>query len=371
MSNQDSKPLLVDSSKAHHSSSSKYKTKNLILIIILFALAITVYIIVSYATSFWPFKQASSETHGKYPNVIFILMDDLSITDNPYHGSLFNEDFKKNNKISFTMNNLQNILSNSIRLNYHYTESACSPTRSSLLSGVYSWKTGVFSPIGLYIETHVDTNLTLLSQYLTESNAKYDTLIVGKWHIGNSNAAYLPYNRGFNNENNLFMSSAHSDFHTKNFCIPLQNFDNIAMNNGIELNETIIAERNDLFVDRFCTYDLFDNNGIVYDIHTYNEELFAKQILKFLNNRSNNDKPNPYFIYYTPPTPHFPVTNPPLYDLYDEVIDYSECNNITSDSYRMEFCKMMIYMDVIINDIINNVNLDETIIIFTGDNGGQ
>ena len=35
------------------------------------------------------------------------------------------------------------------------------------------------------------------------------------------------------------------------------------------------------------------------------------------------------------------------------------------------FCKMMIYIDILIGHILDKINLDETIVIFTSDNGGQ
>eukprot|EP01084_Bolivina_argentea_P089538 161556_1 len=363
------KPLLVDNPTKRTSRSCKWPAYLLYVLIIL--LLVVIYILVSYSLDFWPFKEDSSTQIKRYPNVIFILMDDLGYTDNSYYSSLSKQ---RNNNVSFAMKNWEDIWQNSIRLNYHYTESACSPTRSALLTGMYPWKTGIVSPIIPGSNAHPNTNFTFLVNYLVNNKVNYDPALIGKWHQGCATKEYLPFYRGFTNENNLFFTSGHIDFMMKNICIPFQMYDMAAMMEGSPVNGNITSTRNELFGELFCSFDFYNNTGQIYELqndNSYIESLFANNVLQIINNSKSNSQP--YFIYYSMPTPHFPVTTPPLYDLQNEIIDYSNCDSIISDdnNSRIKFCKMMNYVDAVLGNILDNINLNETILILTSDNGAS
>lgn len=73
----------------------------------------------------------------------------------------------------------------------------CSPSRSSVLTGRYMTRNGVwpgvFSPNSI---GGLALNESTLPALLRE--AGYETWMAGKWHLGvGADGAYLPYNRGF------------------------------------------------------------------------------------------------------------------------------------------------------------------------------
>lgn len=80
--------------------------------------------------------------------------------------------------------NLDQLAANGLTFNNFWTNSVCSPTRSTILTGKYSYSTGVLSP-----GDEISANETSLQTFINqETNNDYATAIVGKWHLsGNSN----------------------------------------------------------------------------------------------------------------------------------------------------------------------------------------
>lgn len=105
------------------------------------------------------------------PNVILIMADDMGHGDLGFHG----------NPIIKTPN-LDKLARQSVRMKYFFVSPVCAPTRSSLLTGRYNYRTGV-----------VDTFIGRALMYPDEvtlaellAAAGYRTGIFGKWHLGDN-----------------------------------------------------------------------------------------------------------------------------------------------------------------------------------------
>ena len=118
---------------------------------------------------------------SRRPNVLVIITDDQGYGDLGVHG---------NPKIKTP--NLDRFAGESVRLKNFYVSPVCAPTRASLLTGRYNYRTGV-----------VDTNLGRALMHTDEvtlaeilSGSGYRTGIFGKWHLGD-NAPMRPIDQGF------------------------------------------------------------------------------------------------------------------------------------------------------------------------------
>ena len=127
------------------------------------------------------------EQPERFPNIVFLLIDDMGFNDMGYQSTDM-EPFTP------TMNNLA---AEGIKLSNYYSQSACTPSRAALLTGVYPTSSGMFhstvtsdTPIG------VPLHLVMLPQYLKRA-ANYSTHAVGKWDVGHFTDHFLPHNRGF------------------------------------------------------------------------------------------------------------------------------------------------------------------------------
>ena len=125
------------------------------------------------------------------PNIIFLLMDDLGFTDVGWTSIMISED----NNFTLKTPILDGLANSGIKLNYHYSEQICSPSRSAFLTGKYSYKTGVGNVILPNTNVHSFISLKFISKVFQEND--YKTLITGKYHVGYQLLEQLPFNRGF------------------------------------------------------------------------------------------------------------------------------------------------------------------------------
>jgi arylsulfatase A-like enzyme len=115
------------------------------------------------------------------PNVLLVITDDQGFGDLGAHG----------NPVIKTPN-LDDFTKQSVWLKNFYVSPVCSPTRSSLLTGLYNYRTGI-------VDTSTGRSMmrpdaTTLPQLLAA--AGYRTGLFGKWHLGD-HYPLRPEDRGF------------------------------------------------------------------------------------------------------------------------------------------------------------------------------
>jgi len=142
---------------------------------------------------------------AKQPNVVFILIDDLGWRDTGCYGSTF-----------FETLNVDRLAATSMRFTDAYSANPlCSATRASILSGQYPVRTGLTGASG-----HVPGNFKREERHTSQPEARaacpselnhlsldyytlgeamkdagYATAFLGKWHMGHP--PYIPENSGF------------------------------------------------------------------------------------------------------------------------------------------------------------------------------
>jgi arylsulfatase A-like enzyme len=139
-----------------------------------------------------------SPVHGQRPNVVFVVVDDLGWADLGCYGSTF-----------YDTPNLDRLAARSIRFTQAYAASpVCSPTRAALLTGRHPVRIGITDWIpGMpderahqpQLSTPEDLHsLPLNEKTLAEifQQAGYLTFFAGKWHLGES-PEYWPLAQGF------------------------------------------------------------------------------------------------------------------------------------------------------------------------------
>ncbi len=129
---------------------------------------------------------ALSKKHGRPPNIVYILWDDMTF------GAVGFPALQKN--FGFTTPNLNRMAAEGINFTRMYTEPSCTPTRAAFLTGRHPVRHGM----GVVGMPHEMAGLRADEVTIAEvlSQAGYATAHFGKGHLGDIEESYL-HNQGF------------------------------------------------------------------------------------------------------------------------------------------------------------------------------
>tara|TARA_B100001939_G_scaffold49247_1_gene38544 strand:- start:41 stop:1765 length:1725 start_codon:yes stop_codon:yes gene_type:complete len=268
------------------------------------------------------------------PNIILIITDDQGYGDIGYNG---NPHIKTPN--------LDLLATNSMRFNNFYVSPVCAPTRSSLLTGRYSLRTGVTDTYngGAMMSNDEIT----LAEILKENN--YQTGIFGKWHLGD-NYPFRPTDQGFHE----------SLIHLSGGIGQVGDFTNYYKGNRSYFDPILWHNNEQKKYEGYCS------------------DIFTDEAIKFIE----ENKSNQFFCYLSFNAPHTPLQVPDkYYDLYKNVDPsvISESEKISMTEKNVLDAKRIYGMVTNIDDNIGKLvsklkelNIDQnTILIFMTDNGPQ
>ena len=268
------------------------------------------------------------------PNIILIITDDQGYGDIGYNG---NPHIKTPN--------LDLLAANSMRFNNFYVSPVCAPTRSSLLTGRYSLRTGVTDTYNG--GAMMSNDETTLAEILKENN--YQTGIFGKWHLGD-NYPFRPTDQGFHE----------SLIHLSGGIGQVGDFTNYYKGNRSYFDPILWHNNEQKKYEGYCS------------------DIFTDEAIKFIE----DNKSNQFFCYLSFNAPHTPLQVPDkYYDLYKNVDPsvISESEKISMTEKNVLDAKRIYGMVTNIDDNVGKLvsklkelNIDQnTILIFMTDNGPQ
>ena len=282
----------------------------------------------------------SCDSIKKMPNIVFILVDDLGWNDLGYTGS----DFYESPNIDLLSQESFHFL------NAYSSSPVCSPTRAAIMTGkhparinITDWIPGVDPKDKLLLGpkdlSALPLNEKTIAEFLKEGG--YNTFYVGKWHLGSE--GFYPENNGFDiNIGGFEKGSPMGGYYSP--------YKNPKLSNGPE---------GEYLTDRLT-----------------NESI---ELIK------NNNSSQPFALFLSYYSVHTPIqANKKYLEYFDNKLSQIEDNLVRTkkegkaisrlNQTDSKYASMVYAVDQNIGKLIKNLkenNLyDNTMIVFTSDNGG-
>ncbi|SFA81755.1 sulfatase-like hydrolase/transferase [Algoriphagus aquimarinus] len=107
------------------------------------------------------------------PNIVFIIADDMGLDASPGYSVAGQKP---------NMPSIQNMINTGIVFTNVWSNPTCSPTRATILTGRYGFRTGV-TEVGIDLPT---TEVSLFKYLSEQTGDAYSNALIGKWHLSNS-----------------------------------------------------------------------------------------------------------------------------------------------------------------------------------------
>ena len=277
------------------------------------------------------------------PNVVFILADDLGYGDIGAFG-----------QTKIRTPRLDQMAREGMRFTDHYAGSpVCGPSRASLMTGLHTGHSPIrgnprWTRGGLPVDlTEADTTVAEVLR-----DAGYRTAIVGKWGLAERRGESLvamPSRQGFDE---FFGYRRHVDAH-------------------YHYRDQTVLYRNDSVEPRAG-----DMSGA--QAGSYIQNLLAEEALAFIDRNAGR---RPFFLYFAPALPHFPVAAPEDSRAPYRGLGWPERPMEIGGHYQhdaegnVSYAAMVSRLDRDVGRILDRLRVrgiaDETLVIFSSDNGHE
>jgi arylsulfatase A-like enzyme len=245
------------------------------------------------------------------PNIILIIADDMGLDATPGYAI---------GNLKPKMPNLSTFQNSGLTFTNFSVNPVCSPTRASIISGKYGYKTGV-----LTVDDILSTSEVILQKFINQNTQNaYATAVIGKWHLAGTSTTFNPESLGI-------------DYYSGILSGGLPSYTNWTLRE--------------------------DGNSIPQT--TYSTEKLTDLAKTWVGQQTK-----PFFLWLAYNAPHAPFHLPPA-NMHSQGALSSNTNDINSNPLPFYLASIEA-MDYQIGQLISSLTAAQkanTIIIFIGDNG--
>lgn len=285
------------------------------------------------------------------PNIVLILVDDMGYGDP--------QCYVPESKVPTP--NIDKLATEGIRfIDAHSPASVCTPTRYSILTGRYAWRTylkkGVLGP---YSKPLIEKDRLTIPKMLKEKG--YATALVGKWHLGmqwaTKNGEELPvlwerdYDISVIDHSKPITGGPQTAGFDYHFGLDVPNFaPYIFMENGILQGNPSVQKPNNMYGTPGMMLPGWKLEDILPTL--------TNKAVEYIDNHAKENGSKPFFLQVTTTSPHTPIV--PAKDF----IGKSEAGPYGDLVHQTDYTIGQVLQALKRNNLEEN-----TIVIFTSDNG--
>lgn len=252
------------------------------------------------------------------PNILLVIADDMGIDASPCYDV---------GALKPTMPNLEELCNTGLVFDNFYANPMCSPTRASMLTGKYGFRTGVGTAVGPNSNNGLSHEEQTLFQTLTDKAPDYQHAVIGKWHLAtrDNGDADHPELAGVGHYSGLLAGT----------------------------------------VDDYSNWSR-TSSGQTENVDQYITSVFTDEAISWVEKQQQD----PWFLWLSHVAPHTPFHLPPDGFYSDNSLTGSE-QDIRQNPLKYYFAALEA-LDQELGRLLSSMTTsvrDNTVIIFIGDNG--
>jgi arylsulfatase B len=277
--------------------------------------------------------------NARRPNILFIIADDWGAEATSLYPELVGDSG------AVPVPTIEALAENGLVFDNAWASPVCSPTRGTIVSGLYGHRTGV-TTVGNVLPTNT---ITVFDRITADSPADYGQAFFGKYHVGGGSIDPRP--------GNAYPAALGVLQHVRDL--------------GITTFRGILGGG----LTDYYDWSAFDIDGPAVPTTTYATTVLADYAIDFIKEHEATKPDQPWFLYQAFNAPHaanggnspYQVPPPELHS-----VDLSSVGNPTPGTYttNVPVYKANIQsLDTEIGRLLKEVDLETTTVIFIGDNG--
>lgn len=259
-----------------------------------------------------------SDQIGKHPNILLVIADDMGLDADPCHPNIGSE--------KPHMPNLMAICKVGVTFDNVWVNPVCSPTRATMMSGQYGFRTGVTD-----VDKILSPDVVSLADILTHDvPVPYANAFIGKWH----------------------MSGPDADLNAPSAL-------------GVQYFAGFMAGG----VRNYFDYPMIEQ-GVKTRGTQYTTTAFTDKAISWIQGQKSKDPNRPWFMWLAYNAPHAPFHMPPRELINDKTLSGTD-EDIKNNPRKYYFAALEA-LDREMGRLLTSISpevLANTTIIFVGDNG--
>lgn len=284
--------------------------------------------------------QPETKEHADHPNVIIVLADDLGYGD----VGAFNPQSKIRTPALDSIARAGMVFTDA-----HTSSSVCTPTRYSLLTGRYNWRSTLKSGV-LWGDSPALIPQDRLTLAALLDSAGYNTAFIGKWHLGwdwaKDEHGAIDFSKPIQNGPNS-IGFDYSFGHIASLDIPPYVYVENHMPTAVPMERTANEDYQGFWRDGLTAPDF---------VHEEVTPNFFRRSMQYIRERA--EQPEPFFLYLALPSPHTPI------------LPSAEWQGKSGLNPYGDFVMMVDHYMGQLNATLQATGIsDNTLLIFTSDNG--
>ena len=269
---------------------------------------------------------AQAADSEQQPNIIYIMLDDLDISDLGAYGST-----------DIQTETIDSVAEQGMRFDQYYVNSpVCSPTEAAIITGQHPSRFGFKRAVLPESKRGIPGDVATVAQVLKA--AGYRTAHVGKWFMGTQKPEFLPPAKGFD--------------HSVRFVT----------------NEDLSYTKYRLSFD--------EEAPVVFDDGKHLTNRLTDSAIEFIEDNHANNPDSPFFLNLWYFAPHRPIEPPADFD--NTATNYcltAGGSDESCDTSRGDYAALVTHADRQIKRVLDTLDAleitDNTLILITSDNGGD